>query len=350
MNLVRLQSKGNGGSSDIKPFIVNFSCADGYKGQNITMKYKGTPHQGEVVSDVSGIVNTNGELTLYPMHDGEWEIEGYSVSVGLQKQPITLEKWGNYSVEFYDKPNGKNVTPVNDIQIWLNCANIWDLSYTTIDEVLADTTTFNILVSDDNASDYLVRSTSFATKISSNKNYLDIIGVYDYCSELLLNNDDWLNAIFTGNKWKDSTLFNIKVPTMSSDNGKVVSTNADTGTYLPYKAFDGNTSTAAGWKSVSDPHTCSVGYDFEEPTYIKAFYMYNNMGARTPSFLIQGSDDNDTYETLLTVAGAGNETTRMIPAVNKAYRYYKYTLDVTTNGTGGSVLNELQFYGRKAHL
>lgn len=58
-------------------------------------------------------------------------------------------------------PDGRTVTPTDDIQIWLNCANIWDKTYTTLAEVLADTATLSALMASDNAVDYLVRSTSW---------------------------------------------------------------------------------------------------------------------------------------------------------------------------------------------
>lgn len=59
-------------------------------------------------------------------------------------------------------PDGRTVLPTDDIQIWLNCADIWDKTYTTLAEVLADTTTLLALINSPNAVDYMVRSTTWA--------------------------------------------------------------------------------------------------------------------------------------------------------------------------------------------
>lgn len=59
-------------------------------------------------------------------------------------------------------PNGSTVTPTDDIQIWLACAEIRDKSYTTLAEVLADTNTYQLLLANSNACDYMARSTTWA--------------------------------------------------------------------------------------------------------------------------------------------------------------------------------------------
>lgn len=59
-------------------------------------------------------------------------------------------------------PDGRTVLPTDDIQTWLNCADIWNKTYTTLAEVLADTDTLLALISSNNAVDYMVRSTTWA--------------------------------------------------------------------------------------------------------------------------------------------------------------------------------------------
>ena len=151
MALLYRMGTGNGSGGDLKPYTVNFECSSGYIGQTLTMTYKGTPHAGEVVEDVSGTVvldstDGKGKLTLYPMHSGNWECSCYSSVTGTtMKKTIELSYWGTTNVEFNDTPNGATVTPTDDVQTWLHCANIFDKSYTTISEVVADTTTLNTL-------------------------------------------------------------------------------------------------------------------------------------------------------------------------------------------------------------
>ena len=141
MALLYRMGSGNGSGGDLKPYIVQFTCDSGYIGQTLTMTYKGTPHAGETVDNVSGTVvldgtDGKGKLTLYPMHSGNWECSCYSSVIGTtMKKTIELSYWGTTNVEFNDTPDGATVTPTDDVQTWLHCANIWNKSYTTISEV-----------------------------------------------------------------------------------------------------------------------------------------------------------------------------------------------------------------------
>ena len=96
MSLLYRMGSGNGSGGDLKPFIVNFTCDSGFIGKTLTMEYQGSPHAGETVDNVSGIVASEGTLTLYPMHDGLWKYYATSDVSGYHEETITLEKWGNY--------------------------------------------------------------------------------------------------------------------------------------------------------------------------------------------------------------------------------------------------------------
>ena len=86
MALLYRMGTGNGSGGDLKPYIVQFTCDSGYIGQTLTMTYKGTPHAGETVDNVSGTVASDGALTLYPMHSGNWECSCYSSITGTTKK------------------------------------------------------------------------------------------------------------------------------------------------------------------------------------------------------------------------------------------------------------------------
>ena len=59
---------------------------------------------------------------------------------------LTISSQGVYALEMNLVPTGSTVTPVNDIQTWLHCADIWNKNYTTLAQVLADTSTLNSLI------------------------------------------------------------------------------------------------------------------------------------------------------------------------------------------------------------
>ena len=136
MSLLYRMGTGNGSGGDLKPYIVQFTCDSGYIGQTLTMTYKGTPHAGETVDNVSGTVASDGTLTLYPMHDGLWKYYATSDVNGYQEETITLEKWGNYPVELKDTPNGATVTPTDDVQTWLHCADVFNKAQADFQSVL----------------------------------------------------------------------------------------------------------------------------------------------------------------------------------------------------------------------
>lgn len=283
MALLYRMGTGNGSGGDLKPYIVQFTCDSGYIGQTLTMTYKGTPHAGETVDNVSGTVvldstDGKGKLTLYPMHSGNWECSCYSSVIGTtMKKTIELSYWGTTNVEFNDIPDGATATPTDDVQTWLHCANIWDKSYTTIAEVIADTTTLNTLINDNNASDYLVRSTTWANDICNNESAMTYIGLYDYCANKLLADSTWLEAIY--NSTYSKKVLNVNIPTMTQNVESFGTANASSvfgnTIYPPYKAFDNDDNTF--WLSDNGVSDAYITYNFNKDVTIYFIDLINNM-------------------------------------------------------------------------
>lgn len=59
-------------------------------------------------------------------------------------------------------PDGRTVTPVNDVTLLQQCAGIANPTYTSLSQILADTGILQTILSNQNAVNYLVRSTGFA--------------------------------------------------------------------------------------------------------------------------------------------------------------------------------------------
>jgi hypothetical protein len=210
------------------------------------------------------------------------------------------------SASLQQLPNGKTVTPTDDIQKWLNCAGIFDkATYTTLADVLADSTTLLALMSSNNASDYLVRSTSWAT-----------------ASGL--------------------------VPTMTSNTtpSGVVSASQENASsaYKAYKAFDNDNST--GWYVNDEVSTNQwIGYDFGTAVTVRRvkvrpqYYNY----ARLKNINIQYSDDGSVYsgnnEFLVPNADQDNE---YILTDTGSHRYWRMFVSDDYGSTIGCA--ELQFY------
>ena len=355
MSLLYRMGTGNGSGGDLKPFIINFTCTSGFIGKTVTMEFQGTPHAGETVDNVSGTVASDGTLTLYPMHDGLWKYYATSDVSGYHEETITLEKWGNYPVELNDIPKGATVTPTDDIQTWLYCANVLNKSYTTISEVVADTTTLNTLIANENANDYLVRSTTFATDICSNESAMTYIGLNDYCANKLLADSTWLKAICSTSETLLKKVLNVYVPKMRSNtspSGEAFGSQYynNMSEYTWYKAMDKDKNTC--WHASVGLSTAQLGYDFGKQVIVKKILLKNRTDSSTASapktFSLEGYNGT-SYVKIQDFTNnnnnIGGETTYI---VNNDESYSKYRLNMTSSYSSVYALGELQFYGREA--
>ena len=349
MSLLYRMGTGNGSGGDLKPFIVEFTCSSGFIGKTVTMEFQGTPHAGETVDNVSGTVvsdGTKGVLTLYPMHDGLWKYYATSDLSGYQEGTITLEKWGNYPVELKDTPNGATVTPTDDVQTWLHCANIWNKSYTTISEVIADTTSLNTLIADENANDYLVRSTSFATDMCADETAMTYIGLNDYCANKLLANSTWFEAICNSPYFKK--VLNVEVPAMKDNTTRAdgvtpsgVCSNSD-GSSNAYLAFDGQSTES----DIINQVGAYFQYKFVKPVRVNKVI---TNGLAPEKYRIQASKNGTTDWVNLSDEIIGNRSEQKFNVSNNEYyNYYRIYESTKITSNTYTWVYHIQFYGREA--
>ena len=245
-------------------------------------------------------------------------------------------------------PEGSTVTPTDDIQTWLNCADIWNKSYTTIGEVLADSSTLFALIADSNAVDYMVRSTTWATDVCSNQTAMSYIGLDDYCADSLLADSTWLSAICNSTYFE--SVLTTKVPTMTSNttpSGIVSGTS--TNPYPTYYAFDNNASTK--WVSI-DNSSPYIQYMFPS---VATIYLIKWVANTDSPFLpptqmiVKGSSDGSTFTTLKTISSItadSNEHSAILDNTG-TYNYYKVECSNRPyNNHNYAQLSKMQFYGR----
>ena len=356
MALLYRMGTGNGSGGDLKPYIVQFTCDSGYIGQTLTMTYKGTPHAGETVDNVSGTVASDGTLTLYPMHSGNWECSCYSSVIGkTMKKTIELSYWGTTNVSFEDIPNGATVTPTDDVQTWSHCANVWDkTNLTTIDDVITDTTTLNTLISDNNASDYLARSTTWASDVCSNESAMTYIGLNDYCANKLLTNSTWIEAICNSAYFEK--VLDVKVPTLTgntgSDGGEAFcSDHYPVNDRYPWKAFDDIDS---GFWCNNGGNTGYIGYKFPKKVRVNKLRLVScgegNEMYTIKDFDVYGSDDGTNWGTPI-YSGTKASSDALSKQDfninnNKSYLYYKVQAK-NTYSSAYTTIGTVQFYGRE---
>ena len=282
----------------------------------------------------------------------------WTISSGTDSTSVVIPD----AIELHYIPNGSTFTPTDDVQAWLHCASIFNKSYTTITQVLNDASTLQALIASNNAADYMARSTSWASNVTANSSAMTYIGANDYCSNKLLSNSIWLNAICSSTYFEN--VLNAKVPTMTSataPSGQVSQSGIFEGSslYAGWKAFDGNDS--AYWlaaRSSSTSPTNYIQYMFVNPIMIKKIHLffYNGWGGTShiTSIKLQGSNDGSTFEDLQEFTSIAHLTADLI--VSAAIEKYKYIrLQFTGYNASGSAisngysiaLNTCQFYGRK---
>ena len=263
-------------------------------------------------------------------------------------------------------PDGSTVLPTDDIQTWLQCGGIFDkTTYTTLSDVLSDSTTLSTLINDSNAVDYMVRSTTWASGTCADSTAMTYIGLNNYASNTLLADSDWLTAI-ANSTYIDSVL-NVKVPTMTSDNtpsGECFASGYDTHApnFHPYNAFDGILEVANDyWEQSGTPQQLTgayVGYSFTSDVVLKVCkYKASNtqdspyISAHTIS--IKGSADKSTWSNALgtqSVPAQSNEYYTIPLTNNNAYRHSAVFFNGYNLALSGEryycIANYVQFYGR----
>lgn len=263
-------------------------------------------------------------------------------------------------------PEGSTVTPTDVIQTWLRCGGIFDKSYTTLNEVLADSTTLLALMSNNNAVDYLVRSTTWASGITADSTAMTDIGANNYCANTLLADSTWLTAISNSTYFEN--VLNVKVPTMTSNttpSGVASASTAYSSAYDAWKAFKGiNVAIDDIWASSANQSVNSfVQYKFVESVEVYKV-SWENRNTTLPNticspkrYKIQGSntgnsnDWTDLTEIITNTDNASASKHSDLITKNKgSYQYYRMFIlesNITAQSDSYVCVSMLQFYGRE---
>ena len=239
-------------------------------------------------------------------------------------------------------PNGKTVLPTDDIQIWLKCASIKDKTYTTLSQVLSDSTTLQALISSNNAVDYMVRSTTWASGVTADSGAMTLIGANNYASDTLLGNSTWLNAICTSPYFE--SVLNVKVPKMTDNthpSGECSATGSYSSATSPYRAFDRDTTTY--WASSTNSME-TVYYQFAESMKLCCFE-YRGYSANNTANSVSIVDSNNVEKFTTTLE---NNNTVQRKVLSSIFTDSKFGLKINSMySVPNSSAVEVQFYGRR---
>jgi hypothetical protein len=279
---------------------------------------------------------------------GQWDI--YDGTAATVYESVEVDTVKEYSVDLRQQiPEGSTAVPTDVIQTWLNCAGIFDKNYTTIAQVLSDSTTLSALIASNNAADYMARSTTWASDVVADSTAMSYIGLNNYCSDALLAVADWVTAICNSTYFE--SVINVKVPTMTSNTtpSGVASASTIYGSgYEAYRAFDNDASTF--WSAAASDANKWVKYYFGKVVKIcmaRIKPVYSGGNSWLHDYKIQGTlndsdwSDSDMYSDSL----SNVSTDKTVTFPMKSGEYFR--LSAISSYTGNVHIDTLQFYGRE---
>lgn len=231
----------------------------------------------------------------------------------------------------------------NNLDFWLFYGDV-DGSYSTLADVLADSTALATLMSSTDAVDYLVRCTSWVSDITGNQSAMSYIGLNNYCANTLLSDSTWLNGIC--NSLYIESVLNVKVPTMTSNTTPSGVASANREDNYAYCAFDGDSSTR--WVSGSGFQNDYVSYKFTRNVAIYAFKATFTNVVASVNYKIQSLISGtwtDVSENVTSVDGDIRYTTSHDES--DEYRLYINSQSLVYGASYYGDINILQFYGRE---
>ena len=175
---------------ELKMAAIEVTFDDEFRSQSFTIS------DGTTTSSSQTFPASGNTVDIFVPDTGTWKITSTVSGETFESTGVNVTNLNNsYTDAIYVIPNGKTVTPVNDIQLWLACGNIKGKPYTKLEEVLADEITLIKLMSDSNAVDYLKRSTDWVGGICDDETAMKAIGAYDYAVTELMDDADWAEAL-----------------------------------------------------------------------------------------------------------------------------------------------------------
>ena len=262
---------------------------------------------------------------------------------------------GSMNVTFNPIPVGATYTPVNDVLAWVKSGGVLDKNYTTISQVLSDTTTLQTLISSNNANDYLVRSTSWVSNVCGNSTAMSYIGLNNYSANTLLANSTWCNGICNSTYFE--SVLNVKVPFMTSDtspSGRVLySSQFSNDSHAARNVFDGslNTTWNCAQSEYGQVNQAYVGYMF--PSAVKILFarvIVPEAGRSNYNYQLIGSNNGISWTEISAVNTASTYSgwnPVMFITSPTTRQYYGVRGSQMESGNTYAQLNEVQFYGRQ---
>ena len=268
----------------------------------------------------------------------------------------------NYSADKYNEKSQNEANKFNSLMQFVKgnyLSTIEEIEESELDEILEllKANQIDTILADKRKVDKVIANKSkygnYILKTSDTTNFEKFVA-NNYAMNKMINNNDWVDEILANNEYI-TVLDNsnpIDVPTMISNTspyGQALYTVQSNEGNVAWKAFDNNSSTYWGLGQGETYKNQYVCYDFTMPVWVYKIYV-NSYGKQNAYCIIEGSNDKSTW-TAITDEFYQGEKTIIAKSTIEKYRYYRLrytrtTADTTVNGSGNTVIFELQFYGK----
>ena len=198
---------------------------------------------------------------------------------------------------------------------------------------------------------YIAEIQFYKTGITLDADAMSLIGKYDYCSNALLSNATWAEAIANSDYFE--SVFDITVPIMTSNTtpSGVVSADSYYSTgYEPWRAFARTLDASHCWHTTNTTSAHWIRYQFTKSVRITHVSIVDRVGAPTGnvSAILQGSNDGgSTWEDIATLNyTVSNTGERHDFTIENNNSYLIYGLWYNSSPSNYIQIQQLQFYGR----
>ena len=144
--------------TDLTDATIRVDGGSQYANKRLVIKQFNTDFM-VVTADGNGVI----EVAVPPRNRYEVTVDdpADSRTSGIFKVDV-----GEFKEIMFRKLDGDTILPVNDFLIWTKCSDEYaDFGYQTLDELLTDEAAITELMSDNNACNYLIRSTQLAATV-----------------------------------------------------------------------------------------------------------------------------------------------------------------------------------------
>lgn len=281
--------------------------------------------------------NTSSKLFSYIL-DNSSSYKGYKIYItSYNAGGSSYNACAISNLQFYGRTFG-------NVQSWLKAGKV-DKNYTTLEQVLADSSTLQALMASSDAVDYLRACGNWANTICANQSAMNYIGLNNYAANTLLSDNTWLNAI-ANSQYIDSVL-NVKVPTMTgytTPSGEVIYTSTS-GSDYPWRAF--NPSIKSG-RYVNANAEGYIGYIFPNPTKVFVADLHIHSGYYHKEMKLQTSSDGGNWIDCTGYINCPvNSNVKITNNESTLNRYWRVYGRLPQGGQQYVYMSFMNFYGRQ---